>query len=259
MRRWVAFNSPHLWTATPRGRNQDEARQSCPDAGVAAGTVLLPCAATAQSAKPTADQDIQLSAFGAASGDFTGLSGGKNFSITAGGDLAPAPWHGMRPTLELRGRYPTDHGLIDSQKDVLGGLRLDFLLGHRFRPYGDFLFGRGQMNYGSPDVPGQLQQLRLLPHHHLHRLRRRRLRLRPHHHLAIKVDAQIERWGAAPTSSGQHLFHRRHLGLVYFFNFDRPQPLTAGLPHRLNSSRSRLVCARLTGISVFFGSSMRNW
>jgi acetylornithine deacetylase/succinyl-diaminopimelate desuccinylase-like protein len=28
---------------------------------------------------------------------------------------------------------------------------------------------------------------------------------------------------------------------------------------RLNSSRSRFVCARLTGISVFFGSSMRSW
>ena len=108
---------------------------------------FLPGIAAAQSAKPTADQDIQLSVFGAASGDYTGLSGGRNLSVTAGIDLALAPWHGMRPTLEIRGIYPIDKGKIVSQKDVLGGLRLDFLLGHRMHPYGDFLFGRGQTNY----------------------------------------------------------------------------------------------------------------
>ena len=53
----------------------------------------------------------------------------------------------MRPTIELRGTYPTDRGLIDHQKSLLGGLRVDFLLGHRIHPYADFLFGRGEMVY----------------------------------------------------------------------------------------------------------------
>jgi hypothetical protein len=58
---------------------------------------FLSSIAAAQSAKPTADQNIQLSVFGAASGDYTGLSGGRNLSVTAGTDLALAPWHGTRP------------------------------------------------------------------------------------------------------------------------------------------------------------------
>ena len=73
---------------------------------------FLPNIAAAQSAKPTADQNIQLSVFGAASGDYTGLSGGRNLSITAGIDLALAPWYGMRPALELRGTYPIEKGTI---------------------------------------------------------------------------------------------------------------------------------------------------
>ena len=35
-----------------------------------------------------------------------------------------------------------------------------------------------------------------------------------------------------------------------------PYPNTC---YRLNNSRNRFVCALLTGISVFFGSSMRSW
>ena len=97
---------------------------------------------------PTATRQLQLSAFGAVSGVYTGLNGGKNFSITAGGDLGLPPWRGIRPTIEVRGTYPTDHGLVDSQKSILGGLKVDFLLRHRFRPYGDVLFGRGQIDYG---------------------------------------------------------------------------------------------------------------
>ena len=37
------------------------------------------------------------------------------------------------------------------------------------------------------------------------------------------------------------------------------QPFTARQNYRLNNSRSRFVCARLTGISVCFLSSIRNW
>ena len=45
---------------------------------------LWPCAARAQGAYPVAVQPMQLSAFGGISGVYTGLSGGKNLSVTAG-------------------------------------------------------------------------------------------------------------------------------------------------------------------------------
>jgi hypothetical protein len=168
---------------------------------------------------PTAERQLQLSAFGAVSGDFTGLEGGKNFSITAGGDLGLPPWRGIRPTLEIRGRIPADHGLIDSQKDVLGGLRVDFLLNHRLRPYADFLFGRGEMNYGLTGYPFNGNQYVLTTTYvddggvgFDYDLTQS---------LAIKVDAQLERWGSAPTSSGRIYSSVGTAGIVYYFNFDR--------------------------------------
>ena len=179
--------------------------------------------AAAQSAKPTADQDIQLSAFAAASGDYTGLAGGRNLSVTAGADLALAPWHGTRPTLELRGTYPIDKGAIVAQKDVLGGLRLDFLLGRRLHPYGDFLFGRGQMNYGSGGYIYPLNPpLGVQPFTYLvsttyvyspgagfdYDLTNR---------LAIKVDGQYQQWGSVPTASGKLHSTVGTMGLVYRF------------------------------------------
>jgi opacity protein-like surface antigen len=185
---------------------------------------FLSSVAAAQSAKPTADQDIQLSAFGAASADYTGLSGGRNLSVTAGIDLALAPWHGMRPTLELRGTYPMDKGEIVAQKDGLGGLRLDFLLGRRVHPYGDFLFGRGEMNYeetcSTSNGPGNGYSFNNTCYsvtttyvyspgagfdYDLT------------NHIAIKVDGQYQQWGAVPTASGKLYSTLGSIGLVYRF------------------------------------------
>jgi hypothetical protein len=174
--------------------------------------------AAAQEAKPTATRELQLSAFGAASGDFTGLSGGKNLSVTAGGDLGLPPWRGMRPNIEVRGTYPIDKGTIDSQRDVLGGLRVDFLLNHRLRPYGDFLYGRGQINYGSGYIfndsiyvltttyvvsPGGGFNYDVTDH------------------WGIKVDGQFQRWASAPTASGIVYSKVATAGIVYTFTFDR--------------------------------------
>jgi hypothetical protein len=180
-------------------------------------------AASAQSDHPTATRTLQLSAFGAASGVYTGLAGGKNFSITAGGDLGLPPWHGVRPTLEIRGTYPLDRGTIDAQKSILAGLGVEFLLNHRFRPYGDFLFGRGQMNYQTSqgadgykfngyyysltttyiDSPGAGFNYQFS------------------NHLAIKIDGQFQRWASlAPTPSGTLYSKVGTAGLVYYFTFE---------------------------------------
>lgn len=172
----------------------------------------------AQDTYPTATRELQLSAFGAASGVYTGLAGGKNFAFTAGGDLGLRPWRGIRPTIEVRGTYPIDDGTIDSQKSILGGLKVEFLLRHRLRPYGDFLFGRGEMDYGKYgyvyqnfvyaetatyiDSPGAGFDYHLSEH------------------FAIKVDGQFQRWAAAPTPSGTIYSKVGSAGLVYFFTFD---------------------------------------
>jgi hypothetical protein len=175
-------------------------------------------AATAQEASPTATRELQLSAFGAASGVFTGLSGGKNVSITAGGDLALPPWRGMRPAIEVRGTYPIDSGIIDSQRDILAGVRVDFLLNHRLRPYGDFLFGRGQINYGSGYLfNNSIYALTTTPVYSPGAGFNYDLT----EHWGIKVDGQFQRWASAPTPSGIIYSKVGTAGIVYTFTFDR--------------------------------------
>ncbi|MDP9039222.1 MAG: outer membrane beta-barrel protein [Acidobacteriota bacterium] len=180
--------------------------------------VLLPMRAAAQSQHPTAVQLLELSAFGGVSGVFTGLSGGKNLGVTAGLDLALPPMLHVRPVLEARGTYPVDKGVIDSQRSVLGGVRVNFMLGHRIRPYADFLFGRGQMNYGKGYFyrnseyeltttwvysPGAGFDYELTPH------------------FSAKVDAQYQRWGSAPVDGGTIYSKQGTIGLVYTFDFNR--------------------------------------
>jgi hypothetical protein len=175
-------------------------------------------AAIVQDTHPTASRELQLSAFGAASGVFTGLSEGKNLSITAGGDLGLPPWRGMRPNFEVRGTYPMDKGQIDSQRDILGGVRVDFLLNHRLRPYGDFLFGRGQINYGAGYLfNNSIYALTTTPvyspgggfNYDLTE------------HWGIKVDGQFQRWSSAPTPTGTIYSKVGTIGVVYSFTFDR--------------------------------------
>ena len=165
---------------------------------------------------PTAAQPLQLSAFGGVSGVFTGFGGGKNFSITAGGDLGLPVWHRLRPVVEVRGTYPMDRGLIAAEKDAMGGLRVNFLLGRRIHPYGDFLAGRGEMDYRLDYIfggyifgdtttwvysPGAGFDYDLTDR------------------LSLKVDAQLEHWGAPPTTTGRIYSSVGTVGLVYRFNF----------------------------------------
>jgi hypothetical protein len=176
-------------------------------------------AAHAQPANATAVQRLQLSAFGGVSGTFTGLQSGKNLSLAAGVDLALPPYIGIRPVIEVRGLYPVDKGQVASQKDILGGLKFDFLLHHRIHPYGDFLFGRGQMDYGASgftfgnyiyDItttyvysPGAGVDCQFSDH------------------LAFKIDAQLQRWSSTPTASGDIYSKVGTLALIYIFDFNR--------------------------------------
>lgn len=178
--------------------------------------------ASAQSAYATAVRPLQLSAFGGVSGVYTGLAGGKNFSITAGVDLGLPPWRGIRPVVEVRGTYPTDRGVVDSQKDVLGGLKLQFLLNHRLHPYANFLYGRGEMDYylGQYLFNNQFYEVStsniMSPGAGLD--------FDLSDTLSFKLDGQYQRWAdtvSIPTPSGVLYSTVGTVGIVYRFNFDR--------------------------------------
>jgi hypothetical protein len=93
---------------------------------------------------------------------------------------------------------------------------VNFLLGRRIHPYGDFLAGRGEMDFrlgyifGNTiyDVtttwvysPGAGFDYDLTDR------------------LSLKVDAQLQRWGETPTTKGRIYTSVGTVGLVYRFNF----------------------------------------
>jgi hypothetical protein len=96
---------------------------------------------------------------------------------------------------------------------------VDFLLNHRIHPYGDFLFGRGQMNYYQDQYIDR-------NNHEVYSLTTTYIDCAGlgfdydlSDHLALKVDAQAVRWGSAPTTTGRIYSSAGTLGLVYRFGF----------------------------------------
>ncbi len=112
-------------------------------------------AAAAQSVA-TASRSFVPSAFAGITGTYTGLYSGRNLGLTAGLDLGFHPFFGLLPSIEVRGTYPIDNGGVVGEEHAEGGLRLQKRLGPA-RPYVDFLFGRGELNYqnGGLAVPRQ--------------------------------------------------------------------------------------------------------
>ncbi len=173
--------------------------------------------ASAQAA-PAGSQKLQLSAFVAATGTFTGLQGGKNLGITAGADLTYLHFRRFRPSFEARGTYPIDKGHISSQKNFLLGPKVEYPLG-KLHPYADFLIGRGQIDYHAPGFifgntiyinsntlvysPGVGLDYNLT------------------HNLAIKADVQFQHWDTPVTASGTIHPTALTLGVVYNFDFNR--------------------------------------
>ncbi len=120
---------------------------------ILAAALLYCLAAQAQAQNiPTAVSRIQLYGWGGVAGNFTGLSLAKNGDIVVGADLEFHPFFTLYPALEVRGLYPLDKGHIVAEKNALVGLRLGRHV-HPFSPYGDLLFGRGELNFKSPGYP----------------------------------------------------------------------------------------------------------
>jgi opacity protein-like surface antigen len=169
-------------------------------------------------ATPTASQGLKLSTFGAATGVYTGLLGGRNISFTAGLDLGFRPFHGLYPTAEFRGTYPIHRGTIASEKSVLGGLRVGHPFGH-LNPYVDFLAGRGEIHYENGGFTV----------HSLTYLSSASNVYSPgggvdfdlSHHFSFKADYQYQFWSTPVTSSGSLHSNLITLGVVYHFDFNR--------------------------------------
>ncbi len=184
---------------------------------VSAGVAF--CLQAQGQAIPTASRRLQIAGFGGITGTYTGLNSGRTLGVTAGADFGFRPFFSLYPSVEVRGSYVIDKGQVDSQKAILGGLKVEKPYG-RFHPYADFLFGRGQINYGqgiaTPDrnayyvqsfsnvvSPGIGIDFQL------------------NESLSLKADGQFQRFSTPVTESG-HLYSKPlTLGVEYRFSFER--------------------------------------
>ncbi|AFL87980.1 hypothetical protein Terro_1677 [Terriglobus roseus DSM 18391] len=174
---------------------------------------LIPFQQALGQADPAAVKKIPLSFFAGGSGIYTGLLGSKNLSITAGADLRLRDVFGLAPSVEIRGSYPIVRGNVVSEKNILAGLRVDRSFG-RFTPYGNILFGLGQLSYdplrpnpagtfayaySSSNVisPGAGVDFEMTPT------------------WGIKVDGQFQRY-SVPVTDSHHIYAKSvTVGIVY--------------------------------------------
>jgi hypothetical protein len=178
-------------------------------------------AAHAQYSQPTASKLFEISTFGGINGTFTGLSGGKNLGLTAGVDVGGRSYYGFRPSLEGRGTYPIDGGHIDAQRSALGGIRIERYILPRLRVYGDFLLGRGQIDYQNGGYPSPDGELLILSSTGNVLSPGAGGEYRLTEHVSGLVDVQFQRWDSPATPSGHLWSTPIMLGARYRFNFNR--------------------------------------
>jgi hypothetical protein len=177
---------------------------------------LAACSLVRAQAIPAATRPFTFSAFGAATGAWTGLSGGKNLGITAGGDMSLRPYHRFYPSVEVRGTYPVDDGNVDSQENILFGLKVERYY-RAFHPYVDFLYGRGKIDYlngGYPNPAGSLLYLNSISNVFSGG---GGLDFTLTDHFALKIDAQFQHYGTPVTPSGALYSKPISIGVVYRF------------------------------------------
>lgn len=185
------------------------------------GMAVLP--ASGQSVS-TASRPIVPSAFAGITGDYTGLYGGRNLGITAGLNLGFHPIFGLLPAIQVRGTYPIDNGSIVGQEHVEGGLRVEKRY-RGFRPYADFLFGRGEMNYQNGGLAVPLQAYRYVQTTSNIISPGVGFEADVTPHVAVMVDGQFQIWQVPFDPSGQtanasHIFSfPGTIGVVYRFDW----------------------------------------
>jgi hypothetical protein len=166
---------------------------------------------------PVATQQMQLTAFSAITPTSTGLGQGRNLTVTAGADIAFVGLRRVRSVVEIRGTYPIAAGNVDRQKSLVAGPVVECGVG-RFRPYADFLLGKGAITYLSGGYvfggkkyissstvvysPGVGLDYSLT------------------HHFALKGDLQYQRWEVPVAVSGHINSTVVSLGGKYMFDFN---------------------------------------
>jgi len=181
---------------------------------------LAACSIAGAQASPTAIQRITLYGFGAVTGTYTGLDGGKNLGITAGADVGFRPYHLWYPYLEVRGTYPIDGGQVDAQKNVLYGVKVARHYSI-FHPYVNVLFGRDKIDYqdgGYPNSAGTLLYINSVSNVFSVG---GGLDLDITDQIALKVDGQFQRVGVPVNSSGDIYSKPISIGINYRFDFNR--------------------------------------
>jgi hypothetical protein len=170
-------------------------------------------------AVPAATQPLQISAFGAATGTWTGLGASRNIGITAGVDIGWKPFYRFYPSIEVRGTYPIDDGQVDAQKNILYGFKAERYYG-RLHPYGDFLIGRDKIDYqngGYPSPDGTLLYINSISNVFSYG---GGLDLTLTDHFALKVDGQFQHYGVPVNSTGHIWSKPLSVGIVYHFDFN---------------------------------------
>ena len=188
---------------------------------LAAAIALFAGCAHAQTAQPAANKLFEISSFGGLNGTYTGLSGGRNLGITAGVDVGIRSFHGFRPFLEGRGTYAIDGGQIDRQKNALGGVRVERQVLPSLRVYGDFLLGRGQIDYENGGYPSPDRQYLILSSTSDVYSPGGGAEYRLTEHVSALVDAQFQRYDTPATVSGSLWSKAVTVGARYRFNFNR--------------------------------------
>jgi hypothetical protein len=166
---------------------------------------------------PVTTQQMQLIVFSAVTPTSTGLGQGENLTVTAGADVAFVGLHRIRSVIQIRGMYPIAAGNVDKQKSFVAGPAIEYALG-RFRPYADFLIGKGAIKYlsggyifGSEKYisssavvysPGVGLDYCIT------------------HHFALKADLQYQRWEVPVAVSGHINPTLVSLGGKYMFDFN---------------------------------------
>ena len=188
---------------------------------LAAAGALVAMSVSAQMTQPTANKLFEISTFGGVNGTYTGLSGGRNLGITAGVDVGGRSFHGYRPLLEGRGTYPVDGGHIDAQRSALGGVRVERFILPSLRVYGDFLLGRGQIDYQNGGYPSPDGEFLILKSTGNVFSPGAGADYRLTEHLTGLIDVQFQRWDTPATTSGHLWSLPIMVGARYRFNFNR--------------------------------------
>jgi hypothetical protein len=169
-------------------------------------------------ALPTATESLTLSVFGGVNGTYTGILLGRDAGITAGIDAGVRPFFGWYPAIEVRGTYAFDHGSVDYQKNVLGGLVFSRHLFDRYQPYGDILVGRGQINFVQP-YPNPQYTIEYLQTASTVISPGAGLNVQLTDHFSARGDFQFQHYDSPVTTSGSVYSKAFTIAIVYRIGF----------------------------------------